>query len=285
MSSTAVEKKALTGAAAHFGERRGSKARLFGAWYAAEHRLLTMKAFANTIVATSIFNPLMYLFALGIGIGSYVDRGSGGALFGVSYLTFVGPALLASASINAVFEETSYPVMGGFKWTREFYAMHAAPLRPGQIASGVLIAAMIRSVFTVLVFWIMLKLFGTLSSTRAVLIIPAAVFCGMGIGSVMAALAASLKDDDGWFALINRMIIAPMFLFSGTFYPLEQMPIWLRWIGWISPLWHGTSFGRWAGFNHPVEPWLVAVHVVYLVSLAGFGWFLASKRFARRLEE
>ncbi|MBB6480301.1 ABC transporter permease [Spirochaeta isovalerica] len=285
MSSSAIEKKALSGAAAHFGERRSSKAGMFGAWYAAEHRLLTMKAFVSTIVATSIFNPLMYLFALGVGIGSYVDKGSGGALFGVSYLTFVGPALLASASINAVFEETSYPVMGGFKWTREFYAMHAAPLRPDQIASGVLIAAMIRSVFTVLVFWIMLRLFGTLPSPRAILVLPAAVLSGLGIGSVMAALAASLKDDDGWFALINRMVIAPMFLFSGTFYPLEQMPIWIRWIGWISPLWHATDFGRWAGFDHPVESWLVVVHAVYLIGLAGIGWFLASRQFARRLEE
>lgn len=282
----AVEKRALTGASAYFGEKRSSKARLFGAWYTAEHRLLTMRSFVSTIIATSVFNPLMYLFALGVGIGSYIDRGrSGGALFGVSYLTFVGPALIASASINAVFEETSFPVMGGFKWTREFYAMHATPLQPRQIASGVLIAAMIRSVFTVTVFWIMLMLFGALPSSRSLILIPSAILCGMGIGSLMAALAASLKEDDGWFALINRMVIAPMFLFSGTFYPLEQMPLWLRWIGWISPLWHATNLGRWAAYGMELSRNMVAVHAFYLTVLAAGGWLLAGRSFARRLEE
>jgi lipooligosaccharide transport system permease protein len=283
-NSVALERKAIRGAAAYFGDRRSAKTRAFGAWYAAEHRLLTMRSFLSSIIATSIFNPLMYIFALGIGIGSYVDA-SGGELFGVSYLVFVGPALICSAAINVIFEETSFPVMGGFRWTKEFYAMHASPLEPHQISSGVLLAALIRGVFTVFVFWFFLSVFGVMPSSRSWLLLIIATVTGMAIGSVIAAIAASLKEDDGWFALINRMIIAPMFLFSGTFYPLEQMPLYVRWIGWISPLWHGTNLGRWAAFEMEVPTPLLFVHVIYLLTLMIGGWFWASHSFAGRLEE
>jgi lipooligosaccharide transport system permease protein len=282
----AVEKRALTGARAHFGSDRGAAARRRGSWYVAEHRMLTMRSYFGTVISASIFNPLMYLFALGIGIGSYIDRSSGGnVLYGVSYLTFVGPALLVSAAITAAFEETTFPVMGGFRWTREFFAMHATPLRPYQIANGVLIAAGIRVAFTVSVFWLMLMLFGALPSPRAIIALPVAVLAGLGLGAIMSALAARLTDDDGWFVLINRLVIAPMFLFSGTFYPLEQMPSGLRWIGWISPLWHGTELGRWAAFGLDLSPERIVWHLFYLVLLFGLGLVMMWRNFERRLIE
>jgi lipooligosaccharide transport system permease protein len=281
-----LEKRALSGAREHFGDHRAALTRLRGSWFVAEHKLLTMRSYMYTILSSSIFNPLMYLFALGIGIGSYIDRNSGGnVLYGVSYLTYVGPALLSSAAINSAFEETTFPVMGGFRWTREFYAMHATPLQPYQIANGVMIAAAIRVVFTVTVFWLMLFLFGALPRGTAILALPAAILSGMGIGAVMSALAAKLTDDDGWFVLINRMVLAPMFLFSGTFYPLEQMPLGLRWIGWLSPLWHATELGRWAGFGLELRPERLIWHTAYLVLILGLGLVMMWNEFEKRLIE
>jgi lipooligosaccharide transport system permease protein len=281
-----LEKRALSGAREHFGDHRAALTRLRGSWFVAQHKLLTMRSYMYTILSSSIFNPLMYLFALGIGIGSYIDRNSGGnVLYGVSYLTYVGPALLSSAAINSAFEETTFPVMGGFRWTREFYAMHATPLQPYQIANGVMIAAAIRVVFTVTVFWLMLFLFGALPRGTAILALPAAILSGMGIGAVMSALAAKLTDDDGWFVLINRMVLAPMFLFSGTFYPLEQMPLGLRWIGWLSPLWHATELGRWAGFGLELRPERLIWHTAYLVLILGLGLVMMWNEFEKRLIE
>jgi lipooligosaccharide transport system permease protein len=281
-----LEKRALSGAREHFGDHRAALTRLRGSWFVAEHKLLTMRSYMYTILSSSIFNPLMYLFALGIGIGSYIDRNSGGnVLYGVSYLTYVGPALLSSAAINSAFEETTFPVMGGFRWTREFYAMHATPLQPYQIANGVMIAATIRVVFTVTVFWLMLFLFGALPRGTAILALPAVILSGMGIGAVMSALAAKLTDDDGWFVLINRMVLAPMFLFSGTFYPLEQMPLGLRWIGWLSPLWHATELGRWAGFGLELRPERLIWHTAYLVLILGLGLVMMWNEFEKRLIE
>lgn len=262
------------------------KTRRWGAWFVAEHKLLTARSYIYTIIASSIFNPVMYLFALGIGVGSYIDRTSSSQVLGqIRYLSFVGPALLCSAAINAAFEETSFPVMGGFRWNQDFYAMHATPLKPSQIADGVLIAALIRVVFTSMVFFLVLLMFGAMPSARAVIALVSAIATGLGIGALMASLAASLDDDDGWFALINRLVIAPLFLFSGTFYPLESMPVYLHWIGWISPLWHGTRLGRWAAYEMPMSGAELAVHIVYLSILVIGGISLARVRFTRRLME
>lgn len=279
-----VEARAHSGAAVLLGERRSARSIAFGAWFVAEARLRTMRAYLRTIVMGSLFNPLMYIFALGLGIGSYIDRNGGGqGLGGVSYLTFVGPALLASAALTAAFEETSFPVMGGFKWTREFWAMNATPIDARQIVDGVLLAAGFRIVFTVLAFWCCLAAFGAMPSGAAFLAMPAAVLTALAFGSAIMAIASRLEEDDGWFAIINRLVIAPMFLFSGTFFPLESLPLGLRWIGWISPLWHGTQLGRIAAFGLAEPAWLVAAHLAFLAALLAAGLVLSRKSFARRL--
>ena len=257
----------------------------FGAWFVAEARLRNMLAYLRTIALTSFFNPLMYILALGVGIGSYIDKRARAAsgVAGVSYITFVGPALLASAALTAAFEETSFPVMGGFKWTREFWAMNATPISARQIANGVLLAALFRVVFTVLIFWLFLAAFGAMPGPLSALSMPASVLAGLAFGSVIMAVASRLEEDDGWFAAINRLIIAPMFLFSGTFFPLENLPLGLRWIGWISPLWHGTQLGRIAAFGLSEPAWLVAAHVLFLAGLLAAGVGLSWSAFARRL--
>jgi lipooligosaccharide transport system permease protein len=281
-----VEKRAYSGARAHMGAIRSAKSRVFGSWYVTEHRLLTMRAYLISIIMGSFFNPIMYLFALGVGIGSFIDAKSGpGGILGVSYLTFVGPALLASAAINAAFEETSYPVLGGFKWSREFFAMYATPLKPRQIANGVLYAALIRMVFTVSVFWCFLKAFEASPGSFGIVAILPSILGGLAMGTTMMSVASYIEEDDGWFPLIQRMIIAPMFLFSGTFYPLEGIPLGLRWIGWISPLWHATNLGRFFIFDLPLPLWLVIAHFAYLSFIIILGLGLSYRFFGRRLSK
>jgi len=281
-----VEVKAHSGAAAHMGDRRSAKAIAFGTWYVTEHRLRTMRAYLTTILMGSVFNPVIYLFALGVGIGSYIDSNSGGIGSGAtSYLAFVGPALLASAAITVAFEETSFPVMGGFKWTREFWAMNAAPIGGRQVANGVLLAAGIRIVFTVLVFFGFLLVFGAAPSAWSFFAVPAAILSGLSFGSLIMAFASRLEEDEGWFATVQRLVIAPMFLFSGTFFPLERLPIGLQWIGWISPLWHGTQLGRIATYGMKEPWWLAAGHIAFLAATLALGLGLSWKSFERRLSK
>ncbi|MEI6388632.1 MAG: ABC transporter permease [Spirochaetota bacterium] len=281
-----IEVRAHTGAQAHFGTRRSARSITFGVWYVCEHRLRTMRAYLVSIMMGSVFNPMFFLFSLGLGIGSYIDASSGSLGQGaISYLTFVGPALLASAALNVGFEECAFPVMGGFKWTREFWAMNAAPISARQVANGVLMAAGFRVVFTVTVFFGFLSLFHALPSPSAWMAMPAAMLSGLAFGSVIMAIASRLEEDDGWFAIINRLVIAPMFLFSGTFFPLERLPLGLQWIGWISPLWHATQLGRVATYGMAEPAWLTACHIGYLVIMLMIGLGLSWKSFARRLSK
>jgi len=268
------------------GSSRSRNSQVFGTWYVAEHRFRTMKAYLSSILVGSIFNPMIYLFALGVGIGSYIDANTGGIGQGtISYLTFVGPALLASAALTMAFEETSYVVMGGFKWSREFWSMNATPLCARQIVNGVLLAAGVRIIFTVAVFWGFLRAFGAAPSAASFLAMPAAILSGLAFGSVIMYVASRLEEDDGWFAIINRLIIAPMFLFSGTFFPLEKFPLGLQWIGWISPLWHGTQLGRVASYGMVEPAWLTVCHLAYLVAMLSLGLGLSWNSFSRRLSK
>jgi lipooligosaccharide transport system permease protein len=258
------------------------KVKRFGAWYVAEHRLRTMSKWITSIIGFGLGNPVLYLLAIGLGVGALVNENTGG-IAGVDYLTFLAPALLATAAIQAGMDETSFPTLQGFLWGKYFWSMNATQLRPIQIAGGVLIAAFARVVLTVALYLLILLIFGAVSAKA----IPALVLCsllaGLAFASAMLATASYVVEDDGFFAIVGRFIVGPMFLFSGTFYPLELMPIYLQWIGWVSPLWHATSLGRHFSFGLPVEPWLLAVHFGYLVAIAAVGLVLAGRKFEERL--
>jgi lipooligosaccharide transport system permease protein len=105
----------------------------------------------------------------------------------------------------------------------------------------------------------------------------------MAFGLPLMAFSASLTEDKGQFALVNRFIFTPMFLFSGTFFPLTTLPVALQWIGWISPLWHTSEIGRNLSYGLPPGSWPVGWHYAVLVAYAVAGWVLAHRVFRRRL--
>lgn len=258
------------------------KVRARGAWYVAEYRLLNMSKWWSAIVAFGLGNPILYLASIGIGIGSLIDSNSGG-IDGVTYLVFLAPALLASAAIQTVMDEVMFPTLEGFVWGKVFFSMNATALTGKQIARGVMIAAMLRSVFTVLVYWLVLVLFGAVEVQSGLAVMAAAVFCGWGMGAVMLAIAARVKQDDGFFAIFGRFVITPMFMFSGTYYPLSSLPDVLQWVGWISPLWHATDIGRVLMYGREISPMLMAVHFAYLLLLGLAGTYFAERQYTRRL--
>lgn len=272
------------GAAELLGPRRSARSLLYGAWYVTEHQLVIMRSYLTTILMGSVLNPVMYLFAIGVGIGSFVDARSGGSgVGGVAYLVFVGPALLAATALTVSFEESAFPVMAGFRWQKVFFAMNATPVTGGQIALGVLLAMGIRVAFTVAAFWVFLAAFGAAPAATSILAVPAALLGGLAFGSIIVAFASGIDNDEGWFTIVQRLIIAPMFLFSGTFYPLESLPVGLRWIGWISPLWHSTQLGRVATYGLAEGPVITASHFVYLGALLALGLAISFRNFSRKL--
>ncbi|TKV28727.1 ABC transporter permease [Arthrobacter sp. NamB2] len=242
-----------------------------------------MNSYRWTLLASSVGTPVMYLFAMGVGLATLVDRNSAGAFGGVSYLAFIAPALLASATIMIAANEFTYPVMDGFKWRRVYYGPHASPLGTAQIVNGHVIAVTVRLAATTIIYFAIVAAFGASPSPAGVVAIPVAVLSGLAFGLPLMAYSASVEEDKGQFALVMRFIVTPLFLFSGTFFPLDTLPVFLRWIGWISPLWHGTELGRALTYGHDIPVWLAVVHVLYLVVLAVVGLRLARSIYARRL--
>lgn len=261
-----------------------ARARRWGAWYVAEHRFRVMRSYLQTVLLTGIGNPLVYLFAMGVGLASLVDANLGAdAIGGVGYLTFVAPALLCAAAITVATEEFTYPIMLGYKWNPVFFGMNASPLRPGQIIDGVVISVVVRMLLTCLLYYVFIVLFGAIPDASGWLAVPVAVLTGLAFGAVIMGYTSTLTEDTGQLAMVMRFVVLPMTLFSGTFFPLSQLPVFLQWIGWISPLWHGTELARVFSYGYSEPIWLTVLHVLYLAALFAYGWTWARRIAARRL--
>ena len=255
-----------------------------GALFVTEARLRAMLKWIWLIIGLAIANPVLYLVSIGLGVGAYIDKNTGGmGVDGVSYITFLAPALLATAAIQGAIDESVFPTLEGFKWNKIFFSMNATPLSGNHIATGVFLNSLIRVTFTAIIYWLVMLAFGVLESPRAWLAIFTAVMAGAAFGAMMQALAGMLENEDIFFTVLNRFVIMPLFLFSGTFYPLTNMPIYLQWIGWISPLWHATELGRWLTYGHEISSLMLYTHFIFLNSLLLIGIIASRRIFTRRL--
>ena len=259
------------------------RARAFGSWYYAEHVLRAMNSYRWTLLVTSVGTPVMYLFAMGVGLATLVDQNSDTTFGGASYLAFIAPALLVSATVMTAATEFTYPVMDGFKWRRVYYGPHASPLSTDQIVHGHVLAITVRLTATTIIYFLIVAAFGASPQLSGIAAIPIAVLGGLAFGLPLMAYAATIEDDKGQFALVMRFVVMPLFLFSGTFFPLSTMPVYLQWIGWISPLWHATDLSRALTYGQELPVWLAVVHLVFLVTLTLVGLRLARRIYARRL--
>jgi lipooligosaccharide transport system permease protein len=243
----------------------------------------TMRAYGWTIVIGALGQPILYLLGLGLGLAALIqgDIDDGGRA--VSYLVFIAPALLATAAIGVASEEFTYPVMSGFKWRRYFYGFNASPLSSPQIANGVVLGACARMFVGVAAYYLFIWVFGAVPNpATGWLSIFVGLLAGVSFGAPLMAYAASIEDDKGQFALVQRFIFVPMFLFSGTFYPLSTLPWFLQPIGWVSPLWHATELGRMLTYG-PIDALPALGHLAYLLVLAAGGYLAARRIFERRL--
>ena len=231
-------------------------------------------------VVTSLVNPVFYLGALGVGLGSLVNK-SGGAPLGVPYVDFVAPGLLAAAAMQVATMEASWPVMGSFKWTRQYYAMISTPLGTRDVVYGHQLWMLVRVAATSAVYLAVIAAFGGVDSFWALLALPASVLLGAAFTTPFAAYAAT-REQESAFVPINRFVVLPMFLFSGTFFPVSRLPLPLEWLAYATPLWHGVDLCRQLtlGEFHPLR---LVVHVVYLAALVVAGLVWAHRTYARRL--
>jgi lipooligosaccharide transport system permease protein len=268
---------------AHSPAVAAAKARRWGAFFYAEQVLRVMKNYRWSMLMYSVGQPVAYLFAMGVGLATLVDARGAAAFGGVSYLTFIAPALLVSAAVMTAANEFTFPVMAGFKWRRTYFGPHASPLMPSQIAAGHIMAVTLRLLLQSAIYFAVVAVFGATPHGGAWAGILVATLAGLSFGLPLMAYSASITEDKGQFALVMRLIVMPLFLFSGTFFPLDTLPLAVRWIGWISPIWHGTELGRVLSYGYQEPGLLTLVHVAVLVGLAVAGWILTRRRFEKRM--
>ncbi|HZQ89847.1 MAG TPA: ABC transporter permease [Gaiellaceae bacterium] len=250
-----------------------------GALHAYEHWVTSYKRLWRASVVSSILNPVLYLAALGVGLGKLVNHGA--HPLGVSYVTYVAPGMLVAAGMNIAAFESTWPVMAAMKWTRVYHAMLAAPLRVRDVVVGHQLYFASRVAASTGLYLIALAAFGTLHSPYALLAWPVAVLVGVAFSAPLAAFAA-WAPKDSYLAAIFRFGVVPLFLFSGTFFPVTRLPQGLRELAYATPLWHGVDLARHLTLG-TVTWGLALAHVAYLAVFAAAGLWLAERSYTRRL--
>ncbi len=254
---------------------RGLALRALGCWLTVYRRTW------RSSIWSSVLGPLFYLGAMGLGLGTLVNRHGTASLGGVSYLAFVAPAILASGAMNTAMGEASYPVFGSVKWNKIYIAAQASPLRPGDIYRGHLMFMTVRIAMNAALVTVYIWAFGAARSAWVVLAWPAATLTGLAFAAPIAAWAVLVKTDST-FAYIFRFGMMPLMLFSGTFFPLSQLPGWLRLLAYATPLWHGVALCRAFSLGRASLPGALG-HVTYLAALAAIGIWAGARTYRRRL--
>jgi len=247
---------------------------VLGYWLTAYRRTWRGSVFGRFL------SPVLFLLSMGLGLGTLVNSRAGG-VDGVPYLQFVVPGLLAAQGMWVAVGESTYQVLGAIRWQRQYHAMLATPIAVWQVLLGHLAYVALQLTGATLVFLGVAAAFGAWGSWWVLLAVPVTVLTGLAFAVPIFAFSATQDGDDG-FNILFRFVITPLFLFSGTFFPVDRLPVWLRPVAWLTPLWHGVDANRELALGSP-RAVLLAGHVAYLlVVLAMSGW-LALRSFRRRL--
>ena len=231
-------------------------------------------------VGMAFLQPLLFLAAMGFGLGGLVERNTGNVA-GVSYLAFVTPGLMAASAMLVAGGEALWPLMGRLKWMGSYVAMVATPVSPSQAFAGWLVWIAIRSTIAAVAFLLAAAALGGVPSWWGVLAVPAAVLTALAFAAPIGAFTAT-QETDFRFPILMRLGIMPLFLFSGTFFPTEQLPDAVELLVWLSPLWHGIEVCR-AATTGALDAGTSAVHVVILAAIVVAGAQLGALAFRRRL--
>lgn len=235
-------------------------------------------------VVSSLLQPLLMLVAFGVGFGSLIDTSPRAALAtgGVPYLAYLAPALLAVSAVQTAAFESSYPILSSFKWRRTYEGISATPITPGQLAAGQLTWIALRLTMSGGAYLLVIVLFGAVHGLGVLAAWFFAVLCGMAFSAPLVAFSAAQEQEGGAFTAIFRFVVLPMTLFSGTFFPVSQLPRAVQPLAWISPLWHGTELARGATLG-TLQLTSAIGHLAYLVALLLVGVQLACWQFRVRL--
>jgi lipooligosaccharide transport system permease protein len=233
-------------------------------------------------VVTSFMAPLLYVVAMGVLLGGFVD-GDPDVLEGAtSYFDFVVPGLIAAHAMQTAVGETTYPVMAMIKWQRIYDSMLATPLACRDLVAAHLSFVVFRLATTCGVYTLVLAPFGVYATWwGAIAAFGSQVLVGLAFAVWVYGFSCRLRSEEG-FGLLFRLGVFPLFLFSGAFFPVSNLGTVGSWIARLTPLWHGVNLSRMFALDN-VTWWIAAVNVAVLVSLTAVGWVWAVTGLEKRL--
>lgn len=231
----------------------------------------------------SFVNPLMFFIGIGIGLGRLVDAGHPASLHGASYLAFLAPGLLAATAMQTAAMESSQPAFTSLHVNRNYRAASLTPLEPGDILAGHTLFIVFRLVTNAAAFAIVMLCFGVATTPLLVVTLPVAVLTGLALSLPLMALGVFVRDRES-LVVLGRLLFMPMYLFSGTYVAVGQLPQVLHPLIYALPLWHGVELCR-ALTLGTLTTGAVVLHLGYLLFLCVGGAVLARWAYQRALRD
>jgi lipooligosaccharide transport system permease protein len=234
-------------------------------------------------VLGAFVQPLVFLLGMGLGVGALIDDGPGSAsvLDGVSYLAFFAPALLATTAMFISVQSSLWETLDQFMWGNQYRAMVSTPLTAGDVAGGAALWHATRVGIAATGVAVVLLFFDETRTPALVPAIGAAILTGLAYALPLSAYSAT-RQDDHTFVLVIRLGLVPMFLFSGAFYPITELPGWLQSIVRLTPSWNGIELCR-GWVLGTIDATESVFHLAYLALFVVGGWIACRITFGRRL--
>ena len=223
------------------------------------------------VVVSSFLSPFLYVLAMGVLLGGFVDADPNALEGATSYLAFVVPGLIASHAMQTAVSETTWPVMGMIKWQRIYESMLATPLQPRHVVGAHLASVALHLTATCALFTVVMAPFGVYESWWGpFLAFASQVLCGMAFATLVYAFATRSRSEES-FGVLFRLGVFPLFLFSGAFFPVSNLGDVGSWLARLTPLWQGVNLSRMFALDN-VTWWMAGVNAGVLVVLMLLGW-------------
>jgi lipooligosaccharide transport system permease protein len=247
-----------------------------------EYNLLLFRQGWYNYLLSGLTQPLLTLVSLGIGLGLYVNAHGNGILGGVPYMDFIAPALMMAQAMIIGAGGASWPIMAKIQWDKQYVAALNTPLGVQDLLLGEVFWIAFRTALLSTLFLVVIVVVGAAASPLVVLSVPVAVLTALAFAAPMLAFTATQTGDSG-YTLFFRFGVTPLFLFSGTYFPVDQLPVFLQPLAWVTPLYHGVSAARSLSVGQ-IDPLGLLIHPGVLSVFAGVGIAVGRVTFRRRLE-
>ena len=232
------------------------------------------------IIFSGVFEPIFYLLGIGLGLGGIIDTVTLGDGREISYVAFVAPALLATAAMNGAVFETIFNVFFKLNYAKTYEGVLATPMGIAEIAIGEMMWALMRAALYAVAMFVIMLVLGLILSPWGLLIVPAALLVAAAFAAAGLAGTSYLRTVND-FDIPMGLIVMPMFLFSGTFFPIDIYPEPIQWLMQVNPLYHSISLMR--GLSTGIIGWQQLWDFAFLAALFALCMWLAMRQMERKL--